>query len=107
MFIETIRYNCYTILQGADIRFKWDQQKNRQLIKERSLDFQYAKELFGSSYNLSQKSDDPEQWRAIGWVSGRLITLIYEEREDNEGLFYWLVTGWLATETEEKLFNET
>jgi len=50
--------------------------------------------------------DLPVQQRAIGWVKGRLYTLIFEIREDVEGEFYHLVTLWKATVAERKLYEE-
>lgn len=47
-----------------------------------------------------------EVCRAIGWLSGRLITLIYEEREDGQGVYYWFVTAWSSTQAERRLFDE-
>ena len=44
--------------------------------------------------------------RAIGFVEGKLVTLIYEVREDNEGEYYHLVTYWPSTKTERKLYEE-
>ena len=89
------------------MRFRWDNKKNQLLTIKRGLDFEIIVQLFERSYHLSRKYDDPEQWRAIGWVNSRLITVIYEEREDQDGPFYWFVTAWIATKTEEKLFNES
>jgi hypothetical protein len=53
-----------------------------------------------------QRSDFPVQHRAIGWVGGRLYSLIFEVREDAEGEFYHLVTLWKATSAERKLYEE-
>ena len=88
------------------MRFKWDEKKNDTLKKARGMGFDEVLELFEKPYHLSQKNDDPEQWRAIGWVKSLLFAVIYEEREDEEGLFYWLVTFWPATKTERKLYDE-
>ena len=88
------------------MRFKWDQKKNKQLMGERNIKFENLEEIFDRSYHLSQKNDDPEQWRAIGWAQGRLVTLIYEEREDANGIFYWFITAWISTNAERRLFNE-
>ena len=52
------------------------------------------------------RSDDPEQLRAIGWVKGKLYTVIYEVREDEEGEYYHLVTLWKSTKPEEKLYEQ-
>jgi len=89
------------------VRFEWDQKKNERLMKERNIDFNEVIEIFGHAYHLSQKNDDPEQWRAVGWVKGRLVPLIYEEREDETEVYYWFVTAWNATSAERKLFNES
>jgi uncharacterized DUF497 family protein len=48
----------------------------------------------------------PEQYRAIGWVSGRLYSIIFEIREDNDGEYYHLITLWKATKEEQKLYEE-
>jgi hypothetical protein len=60
--------------------------------------------LFELPFYSDQRSDLPEQFRAIGWVNGNLFSLIYEERVDAEGEFYWLVTLWKATEEERQLY---
>lgn len=74
------------------MRLKWDDKKSDKLKKQRGLSFSELVEVFEKTYHLSQKRDDPEQWRAIGWVKGKLSSLIYEEREDGDGSYYWLVT---------------
>jgi len=40
-------------------------------------------------------------------MQDRLVTLIYEEREDDEGIYYWFVTARDPTKEERKLFNES
>ncbi len=48
----------------------------------------------------------PEQYRAIGWVSGRLYSVIFEIREDADGEYHHLITLWKATKGERKLYEE-
>ena len=55
---------------------------------------------------LDRRSDVPEQWRAIGWVGGRLFTVIYEERSDLAGEYLHLVTLWKSTKEERKLYEK-
>lgn len=62
--------------------------------------------MFGRPYYLDQRSDVPEQYRAIGWVDGRLYSLIFETREDDEGEYYHLVTLWKATRQEQELYED-
>ncbi|HXW15888.1 MAG TPA: BrnT family toxin [Terriglobia bacterium] len=72
----------------------------------RGIGFEEAQEIFGHPYYLDQRSDAPEQYRAIGWVAGRLYALIFEVREDGEGEYYHLVTLWKATKEERELYEK-
>ena len=55
---------------------------------------------------MDRKSDDPKQFRAIGWSRGRLCPVIFEVRHDNQGEFYHLVTAWKATRQEVQSYAE-
>ena len=57
-------------------------------------------------YYLDYRGDCPEQWRAVGWAKGKLYSVIYEEREDDEGGYHHLVTLWKSTKEEKKLHEE-
>jgi hypothetical protein len=50
--------------------------------------------------------DDPSQYRAIGWVKGKLYSVIFKIREDEEGEYYHLGTLWKSTSQEKKLYEE-
>ena len=73
----------------------------------RGIGFEEAREIFSQPYYLDQRSDLPEQYRAIGWVGDRLYSLIFEIRQDAEGEFYHLVTLWRSTREEEVLYAES
>jgi uncharacterized DUF497 family protein len=90
------------------MRFHFDPRKSRQLRKNprRGIGFEEAQEIFTQPYYLDQRSDFPEQFRAIGWVRTTLYSLIFEVREDEEGEYYHLVTLWQATREEQKLYEE-
>jgi len=62
--------------------------------------------MFSHPYYLDERSDSPEQYRAIGWVGDRLYTVIFEIREDEEGEFFHGVTLWKATREEQDLYEE-
>ena len=51
-------------------------------------------------------TQNPEQFRAIGWCGGRLCSVIFEIRQDAEGEYYHLVTVWKATLEEERSYAE-
>ncbi len=91
------------------MRFKFSSKKSRSLKRnrKRGISFEDALELWSQPYYLDQRSDDPEQHRAIGWAHGRLYSVIFEVREDKEGEYYHLVTLWPSTREEQKLYEET
>jgi uncharacterized DUF497 family protein len=90
------------------MRFHFDPRKSQLLRANplRGIGFEEAREIFALPYYLDQRSDMPDQFRAIGWVGLRLFSLIFEVREDGEGEFYHLVTLWKATHEEEDMYAE-
>jgi uncharacterized DUF497 family protein len=97
-------YNCYI----TAMRYSFSIAKSETLRKnpKRGIGFEEAQEIFERPYYQDQRSDNPEQYRAIGWVKGRLFTLIFEIREDRIGEYYRLVTLWRATQEERKLYEK-
>ena len=90
------------------MRFHFDSRKSKLLRKnpKRGIGLEEAQEIFSRPYYLDQRIDEPEQWRAIGWVGEQMYSLIFEIREDREGDYYHLVTLWRATKEEEALYAE-
>ena len=90
------------------MRFKFDKRKSQGLRNNprRGIGFEEAQEIFRHPYYLDQRIDRPEQYRAIGWVRGRLYSLVLEIREDKDGEYCHLVTLWKSTAEEEKLYEE-
>ncbi len=62
--------------------------------------------MFTKPYWLDQRSDLPEQYRAIGWVGGKLYSVIFEVREDDDGEILHLVTLWKSTREEVRVYEE-
>jgi uncharacterized DUF497 family protein len=90
------------------MRFHFDALKSVKLRSNprRGIGFEEAQEIFSRPYYLDQRSDMPEQYRAIGWVGQTLYSLIFEMREDRDGEFYHLVTLWKSTREEQELYAE-
>ena len=90
------------------MRFKYDKAKNEKLRKDprRKIGFNEVKEIWTNYHYVDCRSDDPEQFRAIGWVKGKLYTVIYEVREDEKGEYYHHVTLWKSTKQEENLYEQ-
>ena len=87
------------------MRFKFDQNKSRMLRNnpKRGIGFEEAQGIFAHPYYEDCRSDDPEQFRAVGWVRERLYSLVFEVREDGDGEYYHFVTLWRSTREEERL----
>ena len=87
---------------------KFDQNKSI-LMKDKpkkGIDFYEVQEIWSHPYSEHFCSDDPEQFRANGWVKGKLYSVIFEVREDAEGEFYHLITLWKSTKEEIKLYEK-
>jgi uncharacterized DUF497 family protein len=90
------------------MRFHFDAEKSRKLRAnpERGIGFEEALAIFDATHIADRRSDDPDQFRAIGWVGNRLYSVIYEVRHDTEGEFYHLVTLWKSTKEERSAYAE-
>jgi uncharacterized DUF497 family protein len=91
-----------------DMRFSFDPQKSEKLRKNpnRKIGFEEAQEIWNHPHYVDQRSDDPEQYRAIGWVNGLLYSVIFEIREDDEGEVLHLVTLWKSSKEEKFLYEK-
>jgi uncharacterized DUF497 family protein len=90
------------------VRFKFDTTKSNKLKAnpKRGIDFVEIQEIWENLYYEDYRSDDPEQFRAIGLVKGKLYSVIYEIRSDAQGEYYHLITLWRSTLQEERLYEE-
>ena len=90
------------------MRFRFDKSKGERLKRnpKRGIGFEEAREIWSLPYYLDQRSDVPEQYRAIGWVGDMLFSIIFEIRDDDEGEYYHLVTLWRATREERELYEK-
>lgn len=86
------------------MRFDWNDDKSGILKTTRGLSFEEICQLFKNPYLEEQKNDSPEQYFAIGFVHGKLVTVIFEYREDALGIYIWFVTYWSATKSERALY---
>ena len=89
------------------MRFSFDPRKSSRLRAnpKRGIGFEEAQEVFSKPYWLDQRSDVPEQYLAVGWVADRLYSVIFENREDDEGEILHLVTLWKSTKEEVRLYE--
>ena len=90
------------------MRYKFDRRKSKKLKADprRQIGFDEVQEIWLHAHYVDCRSDEPEQFRAIGWTNGKLYSVIFEVRQDEEGEYYHLVTLWKSTKQEEKLYEE-
>ncbi len=74
-------------------------------MQQRHSDLAHLGALLALPYLEDQRRDDPEPYRLIGFVGGRLVTCIIEYREDENGAYMWVVTAWHATVQEERAYE--
>jgi uncharacterized DUF497 family protein len=90
------------------MRILWDRKKSQALKAnpERRTSFEEAKILLQDDERTlggGLKSYDPEQHYAIGFAANSaLISLVYEFRNDDLGVYIWLITLWKTTNAEKK-----
>jgi uncharacterized DUF497 family protein len=97
----------YLLYQCIGERFRFSKAKSEALRKnpKRGIGFEEAQAMFSRPYYQDQRSDDPEQYRVIGWVKGKLYSLVFEIREDRFGDYYHFVNLWRATREERELYE--
>ena len=88
---------------GASIR--WDDTKREQVLVERGIDFAWLGGLLEFPFIEDQRSDDPEQFRVIGFADGRLVAFVIEYRHDFDGEYVWVVTAWKSTVKEQEAYE--
>lgn len=89
------------------MRIRFDARKSLAVKRKHGVSLAEAQQIFDQTYIVDQKRDDPEQFRAIGWCRGRLCSVIFEVRSDDEGEFYHLITAWKATTLEQQIYAES
>ena len=88
------------------MRFDFERANRRDVKQKHGVSLKEAQEIFDQVYVVDQKSDSPEQFRAIGWCRGRLCSVIYEIKRDSDGEYYRLVTAWTSTKEEEQSYAD-
>src|SRR5207249_7161752 len=88
---SNVWYNCYIMLSCASNSIP---RKAKHCETTQSVVFEEVQEVWTHPYYLDSRLDMPEQYGAIGWVGGRLYSVIFEIREDADGEYYNLITLW-------------
>lgn len=87
------------------MRFRFDAAKNAEAARKHGVSLKAAQEIFDQAHLVDRRSDDPEQFRAIGWSGGRLCSVVFEIRKDAAGEYCHLITAWKANKQEEETYG--
>ena len=66
--------------------FEWDPKKAKTNKAKHGVDFELAKDVFRDPARLSSLDDssaDEERWRIIGLAGGKVLFVVYVERDDD------------------------
>jgi uncharacterized DUF497 family protein len=88
------------------MRIRWDKPKRRRVLQTRQIDFALLENLLRLPYIEDVRSEDPEQYRLIGFAEGKLTTFIVEYRSDEVGPYIWIITAWRATGQEARDYED-
>jgi uncharacterized DUF497 family protein len=88
------------------MRFDWDSNKSELLLDNRGYSLDEVSAVLAGEYVEQIKQDDPEQFLAIGYLEGTLLSVIYEIRYDVEGEYIWLITYWNSTRREREIYEQ-
>lgn len=82
------RADCNYIIAMTNIRFEWDEAKDRANRRKHGISFEEAARVFLDPYHLSvqdRHEDGEERWQTIGMVHGLIALLVahtYVERDE-------------------------
>ncbi len=93
-------------MSEVNIRLDWDERKSRLLKRRRGFAFDEVARVFEGVTVELVKKDDPLQFAAIGLIEIHMVTVIYEERRDEEGAYLWLITYWKSTAREREIYEQ-
>lgn len=88
------------------MRFDWDDRKSQLLKQTRGYSLEEVAIIFENYYVERMKSDNPEQFIAIGYLRNILLSVIYEIRYDEGGEYHWLITYWKSTKREKEIYGQ-
>jgi uncharacterized DUF497 family protein len=92
-------------IHQAGWRYRFDEEKCKEVLAARQVDFETAVELFDGHYYQDACPLYPHQERAIGRVGEKLVTIIIEERMDEDGPYTWIANAWKTTLSERKKYE--
>lgn len=84
--------------------FEWDARKAAANLAKHGVDFETAKEVFldtAALIHLDDSGQDEERWRMIGIAAGKVLLVVYSERE---GDVVRIISARKASRREERAY---
>ena len=70
-------------MPSLESKFEWHEEKNLANIRKHGIRFEDATQVFDSEVLVVRaRAGEEVRWKAIELLDGRLITVIFTERED-------------------------
>lgn len=95
---------CNDLVYIRFMRYTWNPQKNRRNIAKHGIDLVDAARVFeGPVVEQVDEREDYGEVRiyAIGQVEGRILTVVYTDRKDDERR---IISAWRAESHEQRLY---
>jgi uncharacterized protein len=89
------------------MKFKWNEIKNRENIRNYGIDFKDAEEVFSHPMltNIDKRFDyREERWVRIGFLKGIIAVVVYLENDEKQEIR--LLSARKATRNESQRFKE-
>lgn len=86
------------------MQFEWDRDKARANLVKHGVDFETAKTVFldqAALVELDDRYPDEDRWRIIGLAQGRVLFVVFTERDDH---VIRIISARKATKHEERTY---
>jgi uncharacterized DUF497 family protein len=94
----------------VDLRFEWDENKNRANITKHGIDFRAAIPVFDDPFVLLEQDRDvggEQRWVAMGWGQSTVLLLVaHAVKTGSGGVTIRIISARAATRGERKRYEE-
>ncbi len=105
-----MQYCMYVIFAPGQMRFEWDDEKNRRNLAKHKVSFETAILVFDDPFALSIQDrvvDGEERWRTSGLIGGVVVLIVAHTWKDSNGdEAIRLISARKATREERQAYAE-
>ncbi len=90
------------------MRFSWDPNKNDSNVAKHGVSFLLATTIFNGAVCLLQSDrGSEERHKAIGEIEGRMFTVVFTDRETEQGIVRRIISARRARNNEIEAYKQT